>query len=83
MLQDYGSDDMVELMEASDKENTLRIEAHGKVYHVPVACFDNRRDLTTFARKDPKDWTKEEVDALDNGIRDVALKLWDVYKASH
>lgn len=83
MLQDYGSDDMVELMEASDKENTLRIEAHGKVYHVPVACFDNRRDLTTFARKDPKDWTKEEVDALDNGIRDVALKLWDVYKAMH
>lgn len=83
MLQDYGSDDMAELIEQSDKPDTLRIEAHGKVYHVPVARFDNRKDLTTFARKDPKDWLKEEVEALDNGIRDVALKLWDVYHASH
>lgn len=83
MLQDYGSDDMAELIEKSDKPDTLRIEAHGKVYHVPVARFDNRKDLTTFARKDPKDWLKEEVEALDNGIRDVALKLWDVYHSSH
>lgn len=83
MLQDYGSDDMVEMMDASDVENTLRIESRGQVYHVPVACFDNRRDLTTFARKDPADWKQEEIDALDNGIRDVALKLWDVYKSMH
>ncbi len=83
MLQDYGSDDMVELMEASDKEGCLHIEKNGRVYYVPVACFDNRKDLTTFARKDPSEWKKEEIDALDNGIRDVALKLWDTYKAMH
>ncbi|MBO5754141.1 MAG: hypothetical protein J6S69_10725 [Proteobacteria bacterium] len=83
MLQDYGSDDMVELMEMSDREHTLRIESQGNVYYVPVARFDNRRDLTTFARKDPSEWKAEEIEALDNGIRDTALKLWDVYKSMH
>ena len=83
MLQDYGSDDMLEMMEASDRENMLKIVKGDKVYYIPVGRFDNRRDLTTFARKDPKDWKPEEVQALDDGIRDVALKLWDVYKANH
>ncbi len=82
MLQDYGSDDMLELMEASDRENMLKIEKGDRTYYIPVGRFDNRRDLTTFARKDPGDWKKEEIEALDNGIRDVALKLWDVYKAN-
>ena len=67
----------------SDREHTLRIESQGNVYYVPVARFDNRRDLTTFARKDPSEWKAEEIEALDNGIRDTALKLWDVYKSMH
>lgn len=83
MLQDYGSDDMLELMEASDRENMLKIVKGERVFYVPVSRFDNRRDLTTFARKDPKDWKPEEIQALDDGIRDAALKLWDVYKANH
>ncbi|MGN1072807.1 MAG: hypothetical protein ACI4VB_08860 [Bradymonadia bacterium] len=83
MLQDYGSDDMLELMEASDRENMLKIVKGDRVFYVPVSRFDNRRDLTTFARKDPKDWKPEEIQALDDGIRDAALKLWDVYKANH
>lgn len=82
MLQDYGSDDMEKLINLSDKPDTLRVEAHGKVFHLPVARFDNRKDLTTFCRKDRCDWTEAEISALDNGIRDTALKLWDVYKAS-
>ena len=83
MLQDYGSDDMLELMEASDRENMLKIVKGDRVFYVPVSRFDNRRDLTTFARKDPKDWKPEEIQALDDGIRDAARKLWDVYKANH
>ena len=83
MLQDYGSDDMLELMEASDRENMLKIVKGDRVFYVPLSRFDNRRDLTTFARKDPKDWKPEEIQALDDGIRDAALKLWDVYKANH
>lgn len=74
MRQDYGMDDMVYLMDKSDRENTLHIDAHGKTYYVPVSCFDNRRDLTTFARADAKDWKKEDVDALDNGIREAAVR---------
>lgn len=81
MLQDYGCDDMLELMEKSDRENTLKIVKSDKTFYVPIARFDNRRDLTTFARKDRKDWTEAEMSALDNGIREAALKLWDVYKA--
>jgi hypothetical protein len=83
MRQDYGMDDMVYLMDKSDRENTLHIEAHGKTYYVPVSCFDNRRDLTTFARADAKDWKKEDVDALDNGIREAAVRLWNTYKSMH
>ncbi len=83
MRQDYGMDDMVYLIEKSDRENTLHIDAHGKTYYVPVSCFDNRRDLTTFARADAKDWKKEDVDALDNGIREAAVRLWNTFKSMH
>ena len=83
MRQDYGMDDMVYMMDKSDRENTLHIDAHGKTYYVPVSCFDNRRDLTTFARADAKDWKKEDVDALDNGIREAAVRLWNTYKSMH
>ncbi len=80
MYQDYGRDDMDYMIGLSDRENCLRLEAHGKVYYVPVARFDNRKDLTTFARKDEADWTPEEIAALDDGIRGAALKLWETYK---
>ncbi len=81
MRQDYGRDDMMQLVDASPKKGYLHIEAkEGGVFELPIGIFDNRKDLTTFARKDVEDWTKEEIEALDAGIRDTAVGLWDSYK---
>ena len=83
MYQDYGRDDMIELRDKSDRENTLKLTTPaGKTHYVPISVFDNRKDLTTFCRKDVKDWTEEEIKALDDGIRDAAISLWNQYKAS-
>ena len=41
MLQDYGSDDMLELMEASDRENMLKIVKGDRVFYVPVSRSDD------------------------------------------
>ncbi len=75
MLNEYGCDDLAYLLETSDKPNTAMVQAHGKTFHLPVARFDNRQDKTTFVRGDPKDWKKEDVAALQNGLRDAFSKL--------
>ncbi len=71
MLGDYGCDDIEWLLEQSDRRDTVRIETRGRVFHLPLARFDNREDLTTFVRKDPQQWTKEEVSALHSGLKDA------------
>ncbi len=82
MRQDYGRDDMMQLLEKSPKEGYLHIKAkNGEAFDLPIGVFDNRKDLTTFARQDVEDWKEEEITALDNGIRDTAIKLWEHYKS--
>ncbi|MBW2528901.1 MAG: hypothetical protein JRI23_32295 [Deltaproteobacteria bacterium] len=84
MLGEYGTDDLEYLMEQSDKPNTARVERifqrtaadgavryENKVYHLPVARFDNRKDLTTFVREDRSTWKKEDVDALHSGLAEA------------
>jgi hypothetical protein len=73
MRNDYGCDDMAWLIEHSDRPGTVRVEAHGKVYHLPVARFDNRKDLTTFVRGDRASWGAADVAALHAGLS-AALK---------
>ena len=81
MLGEYGCDDMEWLLAQSDKPSTVRIEkvvektdAQGqrlfdlRTYHLPVARFDNREDLTTFVRKDQKAWGTQEVGKLHAGL---------------
>ena len=89
MLAEYGCDDMEWLLGQSDAPGTVRVEkvverkdARGKrvwdlaTYHLPVARFDNRADLTTFVRKEPREWGKDEVAELRAGLggalRDLA-----------
>ncbi|HEX9081055.1 MAG TPA: hypothetical protein VF768_02190 [Holophagaceae bacterium] len=77
MLGQYGCDDMAWLMEQSDRPGTIRVErivAEGerfatKVYHLPVARFDNRRDLTTFVREDRSLWKADDVKAIHQGLK--------------
>jgi len=75
MLKDYGCDDMAHLISQSEKPDTLRVEAHGKVFHLPVARFDNRIDKTSFVRNDRKDWKPEQIQALHDGLKAALGKL--------
>ncbi len=75
MLGEYGCDDLAWLVETSDRPDTVRIEAHGKTFHVPVARFDNRVDKTTFARGDPATWRPEAVQLLHDGLAEAFAKL--------
>jgi hypothetical protein len=68
MLGDYGCDDMEWLIGKSDKPDTVRVEAHGRIFHLPVARFDNRKDKTTFVRGDAAKWRKEDVEPLHQGL---------------
>lgn len=77
MLGQYGCDDMAWLLAQSDRPGTIRVERiipegncyTTKVYHLPVARFDNRKDLTTFVREDPKHWKPADVQAIHGGLK--------------
>lgn len=69
MINDYGTDDINYLIEKSDKPNTVVVEAYGKTFNLPLAKFDNRDDLTTFLREDPRAWKQEDVDAVHGGLK--------------
>ena len=77
MLGEYGCDDMGWLVSQSDVADTVRVEklvaadGHYKLetYHLPVAVFDNRADLTTFVRADRASWAAADVAKLHEGLR--------------
>ena len=80
MLGQYGCDDMAWLMEQtaqSERPGTIRVERivqegdryATKVYHLPVARFDNRKDLTTFVREDHKQWKPADVQAIHSELK--------------
>ena len=77
MLGQYGCDDLAWMLEQSDRPGTIRIERivpegdryATKVFHIPAARFDNRRDLTTFVREDRESWKPEDVAAIHGELR--------------
>jgi len=75
MYGDYGCDDMDWLIEHSDRPDTVRIETRGKIFHIPVARFDNRVDKTTFVRADRAAWKPADVAALHAGLAGAFEKL--------
>ena len=69
-------------MRESDRENTVRVERifedrapngqvtyRDRIFHLPVARFDNRVDKTSFVRGDAPSWKKSDVDALHAGLK--------------
>lgn len=79
MLADYGCDDMAWLLETSDRPGTVRIEAHGRVFHLPAARLDNRVDRTTFVRKPREQWEPAETAALRDALRSALDDLHALY----
>ncbi|NOZ00512.1 MAG: hypothetical protein GXP54_01310 [Deltaproteobacteria bacterium] len=78
MLGDYGCDDIEWLLDQSDVPGTVRIEAHGRVYHLPLGRFDNRVDKTSFIRGDVSDWDPSAVAALHEGLKSAMGRLPDL-----
>lgn len=75
MLEDYGTDDMAYLVETSDRPGTVRVETRGRVFHLPVARFDNRVDKTSFIRDDKSKWTPAAIRAVHDGLRESFRQL--------
>jgi hypothetical protein len=75
MLGDYGCDDMEWLIEHSGRPDTVRVEARGRTWDVPVARFDNRVDKTTFVRADRAAWQPAQVKALHEGLAGALERL--------
>jgi hypothetical protein len=71
MLGDYGTDDMGWLIDGSDRPGTVRIEARGRVFHLPVARFDNRVDKTSFVRDERGAWSPRDVGSLHDGLKEA------------
>jgi hypothetical protein len=75
MLGDYGCDDMAWLIESSDRPDTVRVEAHGRAWRLPVARFDNRVDRTTFVRGPRDAWKPADEAALHEGLKGAFARL--------
>eukprot|EP01106_Pelomyxa_sp_JSP_P014681 TRINITY_DN4762_c0_g1_i3.p1 TRINITY_DN4762_c0_g1~~TRINITY_DN4762_c0_g1_i3.p1 ORF type:complete len:201 (+),score=64.35 TRINITY_DN4762_c0_g1_i3:300-902(+) len=83
MWNAYGVDDIKWLVSVSDKPSTIKINAHGKAFYLPVAFFDNTTDYTTFCRKAFADWKPAETDAIGAAITGSFVGLVQQYKALH
>ena len=75
MLGDYGCDDMDWLLQQSDRPDTVRVEAYGRTWYLPVGRFDNRVDKTTFVRGDRAQWKAADVAALHDGLAGALARV--------
>jgi hypothetical protein len=75
MMGEYGCDDMDWLEQNAVKNGTVRIEAWGRSYDLPIARFDNRVDKTSFIREDKSKWKPEEVRAVHEGLKSALDRL--------
>ena len=76
MFADYGCDDIDYLLKVTDKKNTVKVEAHSKVYHLPLGRFDNRVDKTTFTHSgESSTWKKADVKVLRVALESAFTSL--------
>ena len=72
MDADYGMDDMSWLMEHSERPDTVTVHAHGSTFHLPVARFDNRREVEAF-RGDARPTQEGGLDAQTSACLRMAF----------
>jgi len=77
MMGDYGTDDMAHLIDSCDRPDCVRVETRGRHWYLPVARFDNRKDLTTFIRDDPDTWSPQDVTAIRDELQKALSLLVD------
>ncbi len=83
MLSQYGCDDMAYLAKLSSRPNSISVERlfeekgvyRTRTFHLPVAMFDNRKDLTTFVREDRAKWKQPDVDAIHGELKKALTTL--------
>ena len=71
MYGDYGCDDIAWLLDQSGRPDTVRVDAHGRPWHLPLGRFDNRVDKTSFVREERDRWAPGDVAALHAGLREA------------
>ncbi len=76
MRGDYGSDDLVYLLESSSDAGTIEVPLGAAHHRIPTAVFDNQEDRTSFLRADPSTWDPEATtalhEALETAFRDLS-----------
>ena len=80
MYYDYGCDDILYMKETSDRPDTLKVEAWGQTYYLPVGIVDNREDLTTQFRGPKETWNKESVEKAVEMVSEATSRMWKNYK---
>jgi hypothetical protein len=75
MHRDYGTDDIEWLIDHSEHPGTITVQGHESTFHVPVARYDNRRDLVAFQRDDPSSWPSGETEGLHRALRGAFAEL--------
>jgi len=75
MQLDYGCDDLLYMVETSEKENTLTVSSYGRTFHLPVGVFDNRQDKTSFLRENPECWDADKLAKVTASIKEATDKM--------
>ena len=75
MRRDYGTDDLLWLVDRSNRPGAIRVSTDDGVFHLPVAVFDNRTDKTSFLRADPAAWPEDSVAELHDDLRAAFAQL--------
>lgn len=83
MWNAYGCDDIEYLVGRSDRPNTIKVEVQGRAFYLPIAFFDNRKDLTTFCRGNAAEWPQPDKDALQAELTRSFSGLLEQYKRLH
>jgi hypothetical protein len=82
MRDEYGTDDVAWLMEHSGRPGTITVSAHGRRFHLPIVCFDNRVDRTSFLRADRSEWDDRDLLDLTTDLIDDFTRLAELRAGS-